>query len=96
MEENVGNPYGGNPAVPGSIFYTHSVSVSAAHSAASGGYQIPPGGMYSYPPSHTSSSRPSYTVQAPTGAKDDISTTKHHAAIYVGQGNVIPPNSQRS
>jgi hypothetical protein len=88
--ESIGSPYGGSPAVPGSIFYTHSVSVSAAHSAASAGYQLPPGSMYSYP-NHSATSRPTYSVQTPTSSKDDV---KHHA-VYVGQGNVLPQNAQR-
>lgn len=96
MIEGTGSPYGGSPAVPGSIFYTHSVSVSAAHSAASGGYQLPPGSMYSYP-THSSSSRPTYSVQTPVSSKDDASSApKHHSAVYVGQGNVLPQNPQRS
>lgn len=94
-KESLGNPYGGSPAVPGSIFYTHSVSVSAAHSAANGAYQLPPGTMYSYPPSHSSSSRSTYSVQAPSGSKDDP-TPKHHTAVYVGQGTALPQNPQRS
>lgn len=94
--KGTGSPYGGSPAVPGSIFYTHSVSVSAAHSAASGGYQLPPGSMYSYP-THSSSSRPTYSVQTPVSSKDDASSApKHHSAVYVGQGNVLPQNPQRS
>lgn len=90
--ESIGSPYGGSPAVPGSIFYTHSVSVSAAHSAASAGYQLPPGSLYSYP-NQSASSRPTYSVQTPTSSKDDA---KHHATVYVGQGNVLPQNPQRS
>ncbi|XP_057373083.1 trithorax group protein osa-like isoform X1 [Daphnia carinata] len=94
--KGTGSPYGGSPAVPGSIFYTHSVSVSAAHSAASGGYQLPPGSMYSYP-THSSSSRPTYSVQTPVSSKDDASSaSKHHSAVYVGQGNVLPQNPQRN
>ncbi|EFX73359.1 hypothetical protein DAPPUDRAFT_227122 [Daphnia pulex] len=90
--KSIGSPYGGSPAVPGSIFYTHSVSVSAAHSAASAGYQLPPGSMYSYP-NHSGSSRPTYSVQTPASSKDD---GKHHATVYVGQGNVLSQNAQRS
>jgi len=95
--KNVSNPYGGSPAVPGSIFYTHSVSVSAAHSAANTvGYQLPPGSMYSYPQSHPSSSRPSYSIQTPPSSKDDgPPPTKHHASMYMGQGSLpsIPSRS---
>lgn len=70
--------------------------MSAAHSAASGAYQLPPGAMYNYPPSHSSTSRPSYTVQAPAGSKDDASATKHHQSVYAGQPAVLSQNSQRS
>lgn len=96
--ESVSNPYGGSPAVPGSIFYTHSVSVSAAHSTANAvGYQLPPGPMYSYPQSHPSSSRPSYSIPTPPSSKDDgPPPAKHHAGMYMGQGNLpsIPSRSQ--
>jgi hypothetical protein len=48
--------------------------------------------MYSYP-NHSGSSRPTYSVQTPASSKDD---GKHHATVYVGQGNVLSQNAQRS
>ena len=85
--ESIGNPYGGSPAVPGSIFYTHSVSVSAASGA---GYQLPaPGSMYNY-----ASSRPSsYPLSA--ASKEELPSPKH--PVYVGQQvSTMTPNPQRS
>lgn len=94
--ESVGNPYGGSPAVPGSIFYTHSVSVSAAHSAANS-YQLPPGAMYSYPPGPSASSRPSFSIPNSMGSKEDAPPTpKHHAGIFVGQGGSSVQQISRS
>ena len=53
--------------------------------------------MYSYPQSHPSSSRPSYSIQTPPSSKDDGQPpAKHHAGMYMGQGNMpsIPPRSE--
>ena len=95
--ESVGNPYGGSPAAPGSIFYTHSVSVSAAHSATAG-YSL--GSMYSYPSGHSSASRPSYPSQGPSVPKDEGPIPKHHPpppGMYLSHGPSpqMPPRSER-
>jgi len=95
--KSVGNPYGGSPAAPGSIFYTHSVSVSAAHSATAG-YSL--GSMYSYPSGHSSASRPSYPSQGPSVPKDEGPIPKHHPpppGMYLSHGPSpqMPPRSER-
>lgn len=95
--KNVGNSYTSNhPVPPGSIFYTHSLSVSAAHNASNASYQIPALSSFSYPSTPSSApSRPSFSTQVNLSSKDDGTVAKH-ANPFIGQGSSLSQMPQRA